>query len=117
MGDHECTWIIISSHIAHDNCCCNIEIIIYTMHKAINSLLTITCTTMVSCACHALPCLFKTTHGGALWCVNYTIVIRAQCGVYEIYKPEGLGCSTRAKRGATKGLRVYKFHRLHIVPV
>ena len=31
--------------------------------------------------------------------LNYIIVIRAQCGVYEIYKPEGLGCSARAKRG------------------
>ena len=29
----------------------------------------------------------------------YIIVIRAQCGVYEIYKPEGPGCSARARRG------------------
>ena len=29
----------------------------------------------------------------------YIIVIRAQCGVYEIYKPEGPGCSAQAKRG------------------
>ena len=27
------------------------------------------------------------------------IVVRAQCGVYEIYKPEGSGYSARAKRG------------------
>ena len=29
----------------------------------------------------------------------YIIVIRAQCEVYEIYKPEGPGCGARAKRG------------------
>ena len=29
----------------------------------------------------------------------YIIVIRAQCGVYEIYKPEGPGCSAQAKQG------------------
>ena len=31
---------------------------------------------------------------------NYEIiVIRAQCGVYEIYKPKGPGCSAQAKQG------------------
>ena len=29
----------------------------------------------------------------------------------------GLNSSYMVREGATKGLRVYKFHRLHIVPV
>ena len=49
---------------------------------------------------------------------NLTVaVIRAQCGVYEIYKPHALSSALALLMRYSQGLRVYKFHRLHIEPL
>ena len=41
--------------------------------------------------------------------VFYIIVRYLYSGIYRFYNAKALGCGTRAKRGATKGLRVINF--------